>query len=552
MERKPVLKTLKQASTEAVSRLIFAARDNSSQKSYGKVARITNSKLRAREIVKATDRDIQKIGNFIFEHLPGDVIDDLVKMFCLTLSKFIKEQISHRTLAATDLDCFTCHHIIVSHRFVKICFHSQVPTLDLRWFDQAIQTMLFRTMSGCKNKKTINFSECYLPIPRTNFKNIIRNNFSTVRSLRIDFSVDNSILSAVGQTCHLLEHLELDQCLSLNNFGLVKLVHGCKNLKRLLLGSNTQITEDCVVHALLELPKLERFGRGAVPLISALKTIRAKYPQKILKLKSLETFHNEVITHNETALEVVTKTCPGLRNVKLAVFQPNLEPLSRLKHLTAIRLHGAGMGNHHKSLGNVLGTLGHQISLLELDTSSGISLSDLASIGHACKFLDTLILRNLQHLQQQSFPVSENRCIFPHLRILYFDPSRSECFAGSQILEFILTSAAVLEELYVENCLDISDELFTNVLSCDGLQLLRKLQVTSVASGPRIFDKLSLTTVLALMDRCKNLSEMGDLSKWAIEKKHAGDLEKLINQKNLDLKFSIESLFKFHEKYFYF
>ena len=90
------------------------------------------------------------------------------------------------------------------------------------------------------------------------------------------------------------------------------------------------------------------------------------------------------------------------------------------------------------------------------------------------------------------------------------------------------------------------------MLSCDGLQLLRKLQVTSVASGPRIFDKLSLTTVLALMDRCKNLSEMGDLAKWAIEKKHAGDLEKLINQKNLDLKFSIESLFKFHEKYFYF
>ena len=74
MSRCKMVKTLQQLSLEAVVGLIQMGIDKSAAKSYEKVTGDLNSKTRVQKILKYTDRDIRKVGQFMFGFLANDVI----------------------------------------------------------------------------------------------------------------------------------------------------------------------------------------------------------------------------------------------------------------------------------------------------------------------------------------------------------------------------------------------------------------------------------------------------------------------------------------------
>ena len=553
MSRCKMVKTLQQLSLEAVMGLIQMGIDKSAAKSYEKVTGDLNSKTRVQKILKYTDRDIRKVGQFMFGFLANDVINDLIKLFLRVVSKVIEKEQTHKLFELSDLECFSCHNIIVSTRFLKLCLDSRVTTLDLNLVNGSLQKKyLLREMSKCGGKRVANLSDTALPISIKEFNKNIMNNFSALRYLKIDFFVDNSTLGAIGRTCHQLEHLELDQCFVLNNSGLHKLIKGCKNIRTLLFGSSTLITDQGYATALLTLPRLERIGRIGIRLISVIKLVHSMAPERQLNLKFLESNEKELITNNESCLEIITRVCPGLRHITLSVFCPKLSPLAKLNKLNSIHLNGFGAGNHHKSLSEILNTQGHQISTIELSTSAGISVSDIYRIGQSCPYLECLILRNcsfIQDTQEDTSPVEKLNRMFPHLKILYFTPAQQD--SALDILTTILMAAPNIEELYIEECPDISDDVFLDLIDSNSIQLLRVLQINSLRQA-KIYTKLTTITVHATIDVCHDLVELGDISKWNIDAKTMAGLKSVISENNFDLKLSNDSLLKFHDKFFYY
>ena len=553
MSRCKMVKTLQQLSLEAVVGLIQMGIDKSAAKSYEKVTGDLNSKTRVQKILKYTDRDIRKVGQFMFGFLANDVINDLIKLFLRVVSKVIEKEQTHKLFELSDLECFSCHNIIVSTRFLKLCLDSRVTTLDLNLVNGSLQKKyLLREMSKCGGKRVANLSDTALPISIKEFNKNIMNNFSALRYLKIDFFVDNSTLGAIGRTCHQLEHLELDQCFVLNNSGLHKLIKGCKNIRTLLFGSSTLITDQGYATALLTLPRLERIGRIGIRLISVIKLVHSMAPERQLNLKFLESNEKELITNNESCLEIITRVCPGLRHITLSVFCPKLSPLAKLNKLNSIHLNGFGAGNHHKSLSEILNTQGHQISTIELSTSAGISVSDIYRIGQSCPYLECLILRNcsfIQDTQEDTSPVEKLNRMFPHLKILYFTPAQQD--SALDILTTILMAAPNIEELYIEECPDISDDVFLDLIDSNSIQLLRVLQINSLRQA-KIYTKLTTITVHATIDVCHDLVELGDISKWNIDAKTMAGLKSVISENNFDLKLSNDSQLKFHDKFFYY
>ena len=553
MSRCKMVKTLQQLSLEAVMGLIQMGIDKSAAKSYEKVTGDLNSKTRVQKILKYTDRDIRKVGQFMFGFLANDVINDLIKLFLRVVSKVIEKEQTHKLFELSDLECFSCHNIIVSTRFLKLCLDSRVTTLDLNLVNGSLQKKyLLREMSKCGGKRVANLSDTALPISIKEFNKNIMNNFSALRYLKIDFFVDNSTLGAIGRTCHQLEHLELDQCFVLNNSGLHKLIKGCKNIRTLLFGSSTLITDQGYATALLTLPRLERIGRIGIRLISVIKLVHSMAPERQLNLKFLESNEKELITNNESCLEIITRVCPGLRHITLSVFCPKLSPLAKLNKLNSIHLNGFGAGNHHKSLSEILNTQGHQISTIELSTSAGISVSDIYRIGQSCPYLECLILRNcsfIQDTQEDTSPVEKLNRMFPHLKILYFTPAQQD--SALDILTTILMAAPNIEELYIEECPDISDDVFLDLIDSNSIQLLRVLQINSLRQA-KIYTKLTTITVHATIDVCHDLVELGDISKWNIDAKTMAGLKSVISENNFDLKLSNDSQLKFHDKFFYY
>ena len=553
MSRCKMVKTLQQLSLEAVVGLIQMGIDKSAAKSYEKVTGDLNSKTRVQKILEYTDRDIRKVGQFMFGFLANDVINDLIKLFLRVVSKVIEKEQTHKLFELSDLECFSCHNIIVSTRFLKLCLDSRVTTLDLNLVNGSLQKKyLLREMSKCGGKRVANLSDTALPISIKEFNKNIMNNFSALRYLKIDFFVDNSTLGAIGRTCHQLEHLELDQCFVLNNSGLHKLIKGCKNIRTLLFGSSTLITDQGYATALLTLPRLERIGRIGIRLISVIKLVHSMAPERQLNLKFLESNEKELITNNESCLEIITRVCPGLRHITLSVFCPKLSPLAKLNKLNSIHLNGFGAGNHHKSLSEILNTQGHQISTIELSTSAGISVSDIYRIGQSCPYLECLILRNcsfIQDTQEDTSPVEKLNRMFPHLKILYFTPAQQD--RALDILTTILMAAPNIEELYIEECPDISDDVFLDLIDSNSIQLLRVLQINSLRQA-KIYTKLTTITVHATIDVCHDLVELGDISKWNIDAKTMAGLKSVISENNFDLKISNDSQLKFHDKFFYY
>ena len=551
MSRWKMVKTLQQLSLEAVVALIQMGIDKSAAKSYEKVAGDLNLKTRVQNILKSTDRDIKEIGQFMFGSLAKDIINDLIRLFLRAVSKGIEKQQAHRLFDLTDLECFTCHNIITSTRFLKLCLDSRVTTLDLNNIGGSQKKYLLREMSKCGGKRVANLSETTLPISIKEFNENIMNNFSALRYLKIDFFVDNTTLAIIGRTCHQLEHLEIDQSFVLNNTGLNKLIKGCKNIRTLLFGSSTLITHQAYATALLTLPRLERIGRIGIGLISVIKLVHTMAPERQLNLRFLESNEKELITNNESSLEIVTSVCPDLRHISLSVFFPKLSTLAKLNKLNSIHLNGIGAGNHHKSLTEILNTHGRQITTIQLSISAGISVSDLYRIGQSCPYLECLILRNCSFIQdtEDTNPVEKINRIFPHLKILYFTPAQQE--NALNILMTILMAATNIEELYIEECPDISDDIFLDLIDSHSIHLLKVLQINSLRHS-KIYSKLTAITVHALIDICHDLVELGDISKWNIDTKTMAGLKRVISENNLDIKISNDSLVKFHDKFFYY
>ena len=155
----------------------------------------------------------------------------------------------------------------------------------------------------------------------------------------------------------------------------------------------------------------------------------------------------------------------------------------------------------------------------------------------------------IQDTQEDTSPVEKLNRMFPHLKILYFTPAQQD--NALDILMTILMAATNIEELYIEECPDISDDVFLDLIDSNSIQLLRVLQINSLRQA-KIYTKLTTITVHATIDVCHDLVELGDISKWNIDAKTMAGLKSVISENNFDLKLSNDSQLKFHDKFFYY
>ena len=544
-------KSLRQISLEKLQVIFNQGIQNSSVMSFSEVEGILRVESRHKQILLLTDRHIKQMRDFLLGQLPCDVINDLVEFLSVWLTDYIDEKTIHKMIGRSDIECPNCHNIVVATRFSRLFLDSRVKKLDLDFLGDILKRELVKGIDKCLGKKVLNLSHLQLPISIEHLNKSLKSNMKSLRFLKIDFLIQNSTLAAIGSSCPLLEHIELDQCFSVNNKGLSKVVKGCKNLKTLLFGSPPAISSQGFADALLSLPKLERIGRSCISLISILRLVSEKYPKKVLKLKFFENACKEVIGQDDSFMELVSRMCPELRHVSLQVYCPDLSSLSKLRNLQSLRLKGIIKGAHHQQLTSLLSKIGHQLTTIELRKTSDLSIADVKTIGLLCPNLDTLILHECSINENSVVPFQTVKNNFLNLRVIYFSPTKSASNCPVEMLTFILKSAVTIEEVYVEECYQLTDEHLISVLESGGLQLLRKFQVSCFGHYPT-YNNLSLVSVHALTQLCTNLVDIGNLYKWNVNPKVISDLVRIIKDKNLKIKFSTESLKKFHDHYFYF
>ena len=116
----------------------------------------------------------------------------------------------HNSMGESDWECPDCHNIVVATRFSHIFLDPNVKSLDLELFDDSTRRELMKSISLFKGKTVLNLSVMKLPICIMEF-NLSLKNLNTLRSLTIDFAIQNETLTALGRYCPLLEHLEIDR-----------------------------------------------------------------------------------------------------------------------------------------------------------------------------------------------------------------------------------------------------------------------------------------------------------------------------------------------------
>ena len=494
--------------------------------------------IRRIQINVKTDECIDRIRKFLFGQLPIGIIDDLTDLLASMMTRKIKTKTFHDALDDRDEDCPHCHALQVLTRMTRIFLDERVRSLNLDLFDELMKKEILKAgVHSFETKRVLKLSIDRLPVCIGQF-NLGIEKMTSLKYLTLDFGISNETLDALGRFCPLLEHLEITFSFRINDFGLARLADGCKNLRTLLLTNALCITPEGFADALVALPKLEQLGKE-VPLFSIIRTVRRKYPNKVLSLKQFENY-GSVFGKDGSHLETVVQVCPNLSKLSLFVDCPDLSALSGLRNISSLHLMGVRRGPHHNNLIDLLSLVGKQITTLEIRKTSVLTISDLENIGQMCPRLETLILQQCETVSDVPKVRANDLGKFRSLNVLYFSPDSPDTSTAVNTALFLVMNARNVEEVYIEGCSQLGDEDLKRILDLGGFTLLRILQLTSI--GYQSYAGLSLASMDALMDSCDRLEELGNMNKWNVDYKLFKSLKKQFKWNNLKLKLSNESL----------
>jgi len=368
----------------------------------------------------------------------------------------------------------------------------------------------------------------------------------------------NDHLELVGKHCPELIFLDVSFNKNITGEGLKSLTPspdkghpGCVKLEKLYI-FDCGVFEKEVAKVIYSFPNLTYLGYKETGKV--LKTIHKGIES------GQETFQELQLTHIDnlgsktrrliaSALRckkpvalAISVLCPGVQNLKLRVCDDDVANLCSLPKLETIELiyHVGSIGSPGPQTQLFLGLRGQQLSSIALICNT-MSMAMLVSIAENCPNLRQLWSRS-NHLMApyEDETLKRNHSYLTNLKVLYLRVGEGELSVTSipeYVLSYLLRNARELTELLIAiRSKMISDHYVQRLVSDCELFALEKVMIVvpGLNSLPGILN-LKVNTVHALMHLCPNLSKIGNLLSWDVDKEDVLELEQMVLEMNYNL-----------------
>eukprot|EP00090_Calanus_glacialis_P047559 TRINITY_DN9938_c0_g1_i3.p1 TRINITY_DN9938_c0_g1~~TRINITY_DN9938_c0_g1_i3.p1 ORF type:complete len:181 (-),score=53.86 TRINITY_DN9938_c0_g1_i3:29-571(-) len=170
-----------------------------------------------------------------------------------------------------------------------------------------------------------------------------------------------------------------------------------------------------------------------------------------------------------------------------------------------------------------------------------MSMAMLVTIAENCPNLRQLWSRS-NHLMApyEDESIKKNHSYLTNLKVLYLRVGEGELSVTSipeYVLPYLLRNAKELTELIIAIRSNVINDYYIQRLITDcELYELEKIMIVvpGLNSLPGIL-KLKVNTVHALMHHCPNLTKLGNLLSWDVDKEEALEVEQVVAEMNYNL-----------------
>jgi len=238
----------------------------------------------------------------------------------------------------------------------------------------------------------------------------------------------------------------------------------------------------------------------------------------------------------------ISVLCPGVHNVKLRVCDDDVANLCSLAKLETVEFiyHVGSIGSPGPHTQTFLRLRGGQLTSIALICNT-MSMAMLVTIAENCPNLRQLWSRS-NHLMApyEDETLKKNHTYLTNLKVLYLRVGEGELSVTSipeYVLPYLLRNAKELTELLIAIRSHLINDHYIQALVTD-CELFNLEKVMIVVPGlnslPGIL-KLKVNTVHALMHLCPQLTKIGNLLSWDVDKADVLELEQTVVEMNYDL-----------------
>lgn len=368
----------------------------------------------------------------------------------------------------------------------------------------------------------------------------------------------NEHLKLVGRYCPELRYLDISFNKNITGEGLKHLVPvqeeshpGCIKLEKLLV-FDCGIFEKEIAKIIFSFQDLHYLGYKETGKV--LKTLNkliesGKETFQPLKLTHVDNTGSKTRRLISSALRcrspvalAISVLCPNVYNIKLRVSDDDVQNLCGLSKLEAVEFiyHVGALGSPGTHTQKFLSIRGAHLTSVALICNT-MSMGMLTSVAENCPNLCQLWSRSNHLMAPYEDDISKKE--HPHLKnlkVLYLRVGEGELSVTTipeYVLFYLLRNAKNLTELLIAIRSNLINDYYIQRLISDcELFNLEKIMIVvpGLNSLPGIL-KLKVNTIHALMHLCPNLSKLGNILSWDIDKEELSEIEQVISYENYDL-----------------
>jgi len=368
----------------------------------------------------------------------------------------------------------------------------------------------------------------------------------------------NEHLELLGMHCPELVFLDVSFNKNITGEGLRNLVPspekghpGCIKLQKLYI-FDCGVFEKEVAKIIYHFPDLtylgyKETGKVLKTIHKAIESGQEKFQE--LKLTHIDNLGSKTRRLIASALRckkpvalAISVLCPEVHNLKLRVCDDDVANLCSLAKLETIELifHVGSIGSPGPHTQTFLSLRGPQLTSIALICNT-MSMAMLVSIAENCPNLRQLWSRS-NHLMApyEDETIKKNHSYLTNLKILYMRVGEGELSVTSipeYVLPYLLRNAKELTELIIAIRSNVINDYYIQRLVTDN-ELFNLEKVMIVVPGlnslPGIL-KLKVNTVHALMHLCPNLTKLGNLLSWDVDKEESLEVEQMVAELNYNI-----------------
>jgi len=368
----------------------------------------------------------------------------------------------------------------------------------------------------------------------------------------------NEHLELVGKHCPELVFLDVSFNKNITGEGLRNLVPspekdhpGCVKLQKLYI-FDCGVFEKEVAKIIYSFPDLTYLGYKETGKV--LKTIHKGIESGQEKFQELKLTHVDNLGSKTRRLIAsalrckkpvalaISVLCPEVHNLKLRVCDDDVANLCSLSKLETIELifHVGSIGSPGPHTQTFLSLRGPQLSSIALICNT-MSMAMLVTIAENCPNLRQLWSRS-NHLMApyEDETIKKHHLYLTNLKVLYLRVGEGELSVTSipeYVLPYLLRNAKELSELIIAIRSNVINDYYIQKLitDCELFELEKiMIVVPGLNSLPGIL-KLKVNTVHALMHHCPNLTKLGNLLSWDVDKEESLEVEQVVIEMNYNL-----------------